>query len=69
MMHKRSQSQTIPKDFPVGDDLGETKRYLERLETQDDGLGQIMEVVATPEEERRVVRKLDMMFVTVPVLL
>ncbi|KAL4777205.1 major facilitator superfamily domain-containing protein [Aspergillus nidulans var. acristatus] len=64
-MHKRSQSQTIPKDFPVGDDLGETKRYLERLETQDDGLGQIMEVVATPEEERRVVRKLDMILIPI----
>lgn len=68
-MHDHSQSQSIPIDFPVRDDLGETKRYLERLETQDDGLGQIMEVAATPEEERRVVRKLDIMFVTVPVLL
>ncbi|KAL3429235.1 major facilitator superfamily domain-containing protein [Aspergillus tetrazonus] len=64
-MHDHSQSQSIPKDFPVRDDLGETKRYLERLETQDDGLGQIMEVAATPEEERRVVRKLDMILIPV----
>ncbi|KAL4744406.1 hypothetical protein BDW72DRAFT_212690 [Aspergillus terricola var. indicus] len=62
-MHERLQSHSISKDLPVGDDLRETKQYLERLETQDDGLGQIMEVAATPEEERRVVRKLDMILI------
>lgn len=51
--------------MPV-DDTGEAKPYLEELETQDGDLGQMMEVAATPEEERRVVWKLDMMLVTLP---
>lgn len=52
--------------MPV-DDAGEAKPYLEELETQDADLGQMMEVAATPEEERRVVRKLDMMLVMLPI--
>ncbi|KAL6230292.1 hypothetical protein BDW75DRAFT_248780 [Aspergillus navahoensis] len=64
-MHDYLQSQSILKDVPVGDDVGEPKQYLERLETQDDNLGEIMEVDATPEEERRVVYKLDMILIPI----
>ncbi|OJJ07289.1 hypothetical protein ASPVEDRAFT_363578 [Aspergillus versicolor CBS 583.65] len=55
-------SRRTSRDMPV-DDAGEAKPYLEELETQDADLGQMMEVAATPEEERRVVWKLDMILI------
>jgi hypothetical protein len=65
MMH--TDSRRTSKDMP-GDDAGEAKPYLEEVEkTQDADLGQMMEVAATPEEERRVVWKLDMMWVMLPI--
>ncbi|KAL5041768.1 hypothetical protein BDW71DRAFT_217417 [Aspergillus fruticulosus] len=62
-MQDHSQPRSTAKGLPAGDDVGVAKQYLERLETQDDDLGQIMEVAVTPEEERRVVRKLDMILI------
>ncbi|KAL4914619.1 major facilitator superfamily domain-containing protein [Aspergillus aurantiobrunneus] len=60
-----NRSQSIPKDLSAVDDIPDAKPTLEELETQDDGLGHMMEVAATAENERRVVRKLDLILIPI----
>lgn len=49
-----------PPENPELDDL---KLKEEATLARDVGIGQVLEVEATPEQERKVLRKLDMMYV------
>ncbi|KAL3475720.1 major facilitator superfamily domain-containing protein [Aspergillus californicus] len=58
-----NRSNSIKKDSLPLDNMADVKQNLETFNTRDDEIGHMMEVATTPDEERRVLWKLDMILI------